>query len=340
MQTTQDYEVEALVIDSAGQPLAGVEFGDFWHCENGRMIPGMICNSPDQPESLVSDAQGRVRGLWTEDPGGTPLLALNPERTLAARVFAKQVKGKIVLTEAVTIRLSIHGKADRVMLQASEMFPNPEDLPWSGWEFTARTGPLAITLPGQPDARFRVSLRTRVTEHHRTAVIEAISRSADLGTVAIAFSPLELPGEVLPDWHADAARGVHLERSMPCDFRGRPLIVQFREHGSAGPERWHDRAEKAFYQTLAEHPQRERFQVLFLDIDPWGKTRAPDSFPQEERFPVLTDWSGKTEAVYGPLHDHTILLDAEGRLVITAGKNEYLLQALEAQLALSAEAPR
>lgn len=243
-QTTTEMTVDALVCDPSGKPVAGVEFGDRWSCANTRWSATLGCNPPDNRAPLTSDAEGRLRGIWVEDPFATPLLGLSADRRLAGFVHGSydpdthrpQVVGRIVLQPATVLRGAMRTSA-----------PMPADAPrafvlgfahpmhaglQSGVPFGLDANTFALPLP---PGTYSVTVRIgRSGATGRTALLEAGRETLDLGPISVPLVPFDLLGEVLPDWHVDRAENVAFEKASLAAFRGKPLLVCFDEFGPAG----------------------------------------------------------------------------------------------------------
>lgn len=353
-QSSWPLAMDAMVTDSAGRPLAGVEFSDSWTSKEGRLtLPGA------EGTALVSDERGRLQGTWQVDIFESPLLGLSNDRQLAAtvpyiatepRVRSGKWVGTIVMQDAVELVAEVNvplsnGEPALFRCRASWVSTDPgaqRDEYGSylnSWGFRMKDGQIRIVVPRSPDDRYVLTVSSRLNSQSRTMIIPPGDRRADLGAIQLPFSPLELRGALFPDWHVDAAQGIPLEHCQPCDMRGKPVLVLIRSYGPPehGPRTDYEKTNLAM---LAEHPQRDQFHVLILELDPWHKTRMQGAAPRAELFPVLTDWSGVNATTYGQEWDGVaILLDAEGRLdhyaPISSGAQE-----LERMLAAAKAAPR
>lgn len=340
-QTTTAMAVDALVCDPSGKPVAGVEFGDRWSCANTRWSATLGCNPPDQRAPLTSDAEGRPRGLWIEDPGETPLLGLSADRRLAGFVHGSydpdthrpQVVGRIVLQPATVLRGAMRTSA-----------PMPADAPrslvlgfahpvhaglQSGVPFGLDANTFALPLP---PGTYSVTVRIgRSGATGRTATLEAGRETLDLGPISVPLVPFDLLGEVLPDWHVDRAENVALEKATLAAFRGKPLLVCFDEFGA----RWYPRGDtRKQLAELGQHPRRGDFQVVLFDTSVRvGSLPAepPDEPVVERLYPLVADGTGATADRYGSRWA-TVVLDRDGRLVHCGSLGE-AVPALERLLA-------
>lgn len=331
-QTPYPIYVDAVVTDPDGRPLAGVEFGDHWSSSEGTLTAAI--NNAET--GWRSDEVGRVKGIWTMDPGQTPLFAISQDRRFAARVaytFATHeghdgsILGTIVLQPAIELVTEIDvplsaGAPAPFLCTAAWITQNPDE-PEKQFaspdlyqqRFVMKDGQVRVVVPVSPEHRYTLTVASKLASQSRTVIIPPGERRADLGAISLPFSPLELRGALFPDWHVDAAQGLPIEHCMPCNFRGKPVLVLLRfysplEHGPR-----YDNYEQKCLAGLAQHPQRDQFHVLILDLDPWHKSRVPSREPRFELFPVLTDWSGENAAMYGLGFDGAaIILDQQGRL--------------------------
>lgn len=343
-QTPLEVAVDATVCGPDGEPLAGVQFGDFWTWRDSVLVPRLIMDmEADAQAQLTSDKNGKVRGHWTQDPLGAPLLALSLDRRFAAFVLPRfnaahkaEVTGKIVLLRAVKLRLEL--RAPRV---------RGAFLPLS-WEFfwtQDDVDPFGKTRPRQcfqsfklsadraeiplPPRRYKFRLRSFYNDPRwRTVVLEAGRDSFDLGTITPNIPPLELLDEVLPNWHVDAARNIELADASLGHFRGKPLLVHF--HFTDRYLFRDDRATRAALAALASHPRKAGFGVVLFDLVVPAAYRdgAPPEPDIEEMFPIVGDSSGKTCAIYGRIREGAILLDRDGKL-LACGRLEKVIEELE-----------
>ena len=368
-QTTEDVRVDALVTDADGRPLAGVEFGDFWIHRDGSWAPRMLGNGAGEPEFLVSDVGGRVRGDWT-CCFGMPLLALSPDRRLSARVRGQDCRAieggtkpaTIVMAPAVeiSVRFDLPEPAEpdsRFFCSVSWVPPpRPEDqsssayAEWShanhaGWEFESEQGLMRIMIPRSPTNRYGIRPRLPALGdewlQQYTFSVPPDAPSCDLGTISVPFSPTACLGQYLPEWLVMEASGSPREAGLPSDFAGKPLIVllrRFSRLADAAPE---ETRVRELAETLAAHPRREEFQILLLNIDPWHRTlKDLDKFGIRQ-LPMVLDGTTVSTRLFPPECGEALLLDRTGRLVAFEAMEGGVLTALARLLEpISAPEPR
>src|SRR5690606_2129985 len=204
-QRTTDIRVDALVVDEAGQPVAGAEFADRWQFTDGRWRGALGCHPDGADAPLRSDVDGRLAGTWTEDPMATPLFGLSADRRLA--VFAASSSDpkthEPILTGRITMRRAVplEGHARTVLGEppgALSLFLNLPGEPRRGMPFGHDAPAFALPLP--PGT---YSLSVGCGHGHapaRTAVLAADRGAFDLGPISVPLRPFDLVGEVLPDW--------------------------------------------------------------------------------------------------------------------------------------------
>ena len=103
-QVTTRVEVDALVNDASGEPVAGAKFGDSWAFSAGSWRSALSLGRPGAPEEkapLISDLEGRLRGTWIMDPFAAPLLGLSADGGLAIFVTADYEIGRASCRERV-----------------------------------------------------------------------------------------------------------------------------------------------------------------------------------------------------------------------------------------------
>lgn len=324
-QTTRGVRVDARVIDPQGQPVANAEFADRWECVAGRWSGSMGCAAADARQPLRSDAQGRLRGTWIEDPFETPLLGYSADRRLVVFVQAElepaghvaSVRGDIRLLPAVVLRGQLRTTIERP--QGPMRVAMAVELPQS--RSLERTTTALCEAPEfawpLPAGTYRLSLG--FGHGHapwRTAVAAAGRAEYDLGPITVPPRPFDLLGEVLPDWEVAVARNAPAANVTLARMRGRPLLVAFDEWGgplSTGPE------VRPALAALAEHPRRSEFAVVLFDTSqrtPEQNAHAkPDEPVVEAIFPVVEPTARTAaDALYGSRWA-IVVLDAEGRLV-------------------------
>jgi hypothetical protein len=96
----------------------------------------------------------------------------------------------------------------------------------------------------------------------RTFIAPAERTEFELGPVTVPSKPLDLIGEVLPDWTLDSTGEARVEQISLAKFRGKPLLLAFDEWG--GPIVAGARTRPALA-ALASHPRRSDFAVVLYD---------------------------------------------------------------------------
>jgi len=323
-QTTQNVQVDARVVDQHGRLVANVEFADRWACTDGRWHGSMSCAEPSRRQPLLCDSQGRLRGLWIEDPFGTPLLGYSPDRQLVAFAFSKRdpttcqatLRGDVVLVPAVSVvgRMRTTEELPRGELDVSLLVRHPD------WPAASELVPLRVNAPDfclpLPAGTYQVRLSYGFgVAPWRTFLVPAGRAEFDLGPVTVPPKPFDLIGEVLPDWDVASPEGRKADQPDWTRFRGKPLLLVFDESGgtpNAGP-----RCRPALA-ALASHPRRAEFAVAVCDTAlrtteqiAADASKAPVAEPL---FTVLRPepWKDAHE-LYGSRWA-IVVLDAEGRL--------------------------
>lgn len=338
-QTTRTVRVDARVVDSNGQPVANAEFADRWECVAGSWRGSLGCAAPEERQPLCSDAQGRLRGIWIEDPFQTPLLGYSADRRLVTFVHVESdpttheafVRGDVCLLPAVVLRGQLRTTIERpqgpmrvALALARPHSPGMElpttvlcDAPEFAWPVPAGTYRLSLGF-GHGHAPWR------------TAVVAAGRAECDLGPITVPPRPFDLLGEVLPDWEVATARNAPAADVALPRLRGRPLLVAFDEWGgplSTGPE------VRAALAALAGHARRREFAVVLFDTSqrtPEQKVYAkPDEPVVEAMFPVVEPApTSAAEALYGSRWA-IVVLDPDGRLVHCGREVKAAVAALE-----------
>ncbi len=346
---------DALVCDREGIPLVGVELGTTANLVNGTLLMKLPGNTSGGDTCLTTDSSGRVRGKWGAMPAPgwqLSLLAVSRDRKLAAFVYPYPEVGlrfyaitkKIILGPAVKLRFEVAAPlVPRERVEFSLSLTHSYSRLSSGLSpydvkaaFTIKLdGPeVEIPIPANRYALILRSGRGRSTLA-RTVVLHEERPIFEFGTIHPRYFPLELLGEVLPDWHIDCTRNISLEFSQLADLRGKPLLVHFLR---VSP--WKNREEGLA--RLATHPRRDQFRVVLFNS--WYEHSIPgipNPKPREIRttWPVLTDKTGETSNMYGLGESTTILLDRDGKLLV-CGKTEAVVKALEDHLKSSSRTQR
>lgn len=332
-QTTAPVAVDAVCIGPDGKPVAGVEFADRWSCVDGVWRASFQCPDPQHPLRLVSDANGRLTGTWTFSPMETPLFGWSPDRSLALRVLPStdavthglEVRGTLAMVRTVRVRGVVRAAA-LTATRLSVRWPAPE-ADWSATFLFACDRP-AFELPLPPGCFGLIASAGHGASASRTLALAPGREVLDVGEIHVPLPAFDLPGEVLPDWHVDAAKNLPLAAATLAHFRGAPLLLHFDDFGF--PPRLEQAAREALA-ALDRHPARARFHVVLFgpvrnrleglperpanaEFDRLLPRPKPGVPPIETMFPLLTDDSGATERLYGSAWG-TAVLDRDGRLV-------------------------
>jgi hypothetical protein len=323
-QTTMQVQVEARVVDQDGKPVANAEFADTWAFSAGRWRGSMTCGDAGSKQPLRSDEQGRLRGVWIENPFNQPLLGYSEDRRLVAFAFSNahptthqaELRGELVLVPAVHVvgRLRTTVAPPRGVLAIDVLRAHPEHPAVQRGVLLQLEAP-DFSLP-LPAGTYRLRLRYGFgSAAWRTFIAPAERTEFDLGPVTVPSKPLDLIGEVLPDWTLDSTGEARVEQISLAKFRGKPLLLAFDEWG--GPIVAGARTRPALA-ALASHPRRSDFAVVLYDTslrDPQQKAAAVPNGPEVEKlFTVLTP-SPHSDAneLYGTRWAIAVL-DADGRL--------------------------
>jgi hypothetical protein len=254
----------------------------------------MTCGDAGSKQPLRSDEQGRLRGVWIENPFNQPLLGYSEDRRLVAFAFSNahptthqaELRGELVLVPAVHVvgRLRTTVAPPRGVLAIDVLRAHPEHPAVQRGVLLQLEAP-DFSLP-LPAGTYRLRLRYGFgSAAWRTFIAPAERTEFDLGPVTVPSKPLDLIGEVLPDWTLDSTGGA----------RTRPALA-----------------------ALASHPRRSDFAVVLYDTslrDPQQKAAAVPNGPEVEKlFTVLTP-SPHSDAneLYGTRWAIAVL-DADGRL--------------------------
>ncbi|MCC6673432.1 MAG: hypothetical protein IT458_20405 [Planctomycetes bacterium] len=345
-QRTTPVSVDALVCDPDGRPVAGATFGDRWEIAGSRWQAILTCNAPDQRAPLRSDAEGRLRGVWVEDPMETPLFGASADRSLVGFVFSDfvatgddppsyqpVVRGRITLHRARRLGGVVRTVMDGVAKRAAWLgitVPHPRH-PGHGRTVWFGLDAPAFELP-LPPGTYRLHARVGLGGTTRTVVLPADRDLVDIGPVSVPAKPFDLVGEVLPDWEIGRAENLPAERAGLPAFRGKPVLIRFDEFGLRGRPLGDARTQLA---RLAAHPRRGEFHVVLFDTSFPRQPHAaqpPDEPLVERMFPLLAPAGGfDVQDAYGSRFA-TIVLDRDGRLLHFGTEVPIAITVLEAAL--------
>ncbi|MBM3990619.1 MAG: hypothetical protein FJ298_06360 [Planctomycetes bacterium] len=324
-QTTVEVQVDARVVDVSGHTVAEAEFADSWTLSEGRWRGSMTCGASGHRQPLRSDAQGRLRGVWIESPFNEPLLGYSADRRLVAFAFASvhpttresYLRGDIVLAPAVSVegrlRTTVEPPPRALAVRVFRAHPErPASL--HGISMQVEAPNFSLPLPsGTCQWTFRYGYGTA---ERRTLLVPAGRDAFDIGPVTVPPKPLDLIGELLPDWPSDLGAESPPDQISAAKFRGRPLLLAFDEWG--GPIVAGSRVRPALA-ALASHARRSEFAVVLYDTSMRPPEQRTGVVPQapvvEELFPIFHPPPySDANALYGTRWAIAVL-DADGRLV-------------------------
>lgn len=209
------------VTDSAGQPVAGSEFGTYWLREKSRMRAG---------DSVVADAEGRFQFQVNYHGRPMALMALDPDQKRGA-VFVLRTNRidaplELRLASLVTVRgqftCSELGRPPNwssaylsVLPEKAQVIQDYSEPP----RFELRAPPGAYELRGYGSSD--------VNGLHREITLAAEQSVLDLQSVDLTATPIgRHTGKAPPPWHVTEAHRVPRTVQV-ADYRGRWLLVEF-----------------------------------------------------------------------------------------------------------------
>lgn len=224
--------IRGRIVDTAGEPVAGVDVGTNWEFVDGRVTPWWRSeNVSKRGASLRTDEAGRFAGTLYFRGRPVALIVVDREggRGGTAIVTPDNVDSEVEL---------VVGPLRRVRGVARIELPLLRDNTVRVYAFDPRA-PIAMAtavLDGGGDYEFLLppgpyKLSFVAAELKRVeTMIELGAADLDVGATELAPTDLaRLYGKPAPEWHVTAARGLELPVQV-SDFAGRWVLLEYWSH--------------------------------------------------------------------------------------------------------------